>query len=68
MAFEITNRLFHPIHQTRYCNQFLNELIASETRASPVSLNEGTDLLHPNEEILRCALLDFQETTRNEFN
>ena len=44
-----------------------NELIASKTRASPVILNEGKDRLHLNEEILRCALLDFQETTRNEF-
>ncbi len=43
------------------------ELIASKTRASPVSLNEVKDLLHLNEEILRCALLDFQETTRNKF-
>ncbi len=36
-------------------------------RASPVILNEGKDLLHLNEEILRCVLLDFQETTRDEF-
>ncbi len=36
-------------------------------RASPVILNEVKHLLHLNEEILRCALLDFQETTRNEF-
>ncbi len=43
------------------------ELIASKTHASPVSLNEGKHLLHLNEEILCCALLDFQETTRNEF-
>jgi hypothetical protein len=43
------------------------ELIASKMRASPVILNEVKHLLHLNEEILRCALLGFQETTRNEF-
>ena len=31
-------------------------------------LNEVKDRLHLNKEILRCALLDFQETTRNEFS
>ncbi len=30
-------------------------------------LNEVKNLLHLNKEILRCALLDYQETTRNEF-
>jgi hypothetical protein len=46
---------------------FYHEIIASKMRSSPIVLSEVKDCLHLNEEILRCTLLDFQETTRNEF-